>query len=132
MKKWIYSGVFLDGCSRKKLKNKFSLPDGWVECFDHMTLSYNDGSEYVKYVKSLLDGMVGKKVKLKVVAQGISESAYAVKVQVPAGLPTSQKITHITLGYNPNASAVYSNYIENWNELYDSFYVYGTIRHFES
>ena len=130
-KKWIYTGVFLDEASKRNLMSKFPIPDGWNAVFDHMTVIYNDGTTYVKHVKSIIDKMIGKKFKLKIVAQGISDRAYAVKVQVPVGLPTAQHMTHITLAVSPAGKPVDSNYIDNWNDIYGNMYVTGVLKHFE-
>lgn len=129
MSKWIYVGIFLDEKSKKKLKKKYTIPEGWVEYFDHMTVIYNDGSQVAQDIKSICDTLGGKKVKLQVVSQGISDKAYAVHVKVPVGIPCGNKISHITLATSPTGKAVDSNYIENWIDVSDkNLYVTGTLK----
>lgn len=131
MKKWIYVGIFLDEKSKKKLKKKYTIPEGWKEYFDHMTVIYNDDSQVAEDIKSICNLLEGKKVKLKVVSQGISDKAYAVHVKVPAGIPCGNKISHITLATSPKGNAVDSNYIENWIDITDkNLYVTGTLKTF--
>lgn len=130
--KWIYVGAFLDEKSKKKLQKIYKVPSCWTEYFDHMTLIYNDGSEYAEYVKDICDRIGNKKIKLQVVSQGISDKAYAVHVKVPAGIPCGNKISHITLATSPTGKAVDSNYIENWIDITDkNFYVTAKIGTFE-
>ena len=130
MSKWIYVGIFLDEKSKKKLKKKFEIPSGWREYFDHMTVIYNDESQYAYDIKSICDALEGEKVKLQVVSQGISDKAYAVHVKVPAGIPCGNKISHITLATSPRGGKpVDSNYIENWIDISDkNLYVTGTLK----
>lgn len=131
MDKWIYVGIFLDEKSKKKLKKIYTIPDGWIEYFDHMTVIFNDGSDYAKDVKSIANKLEGTKVKLQVVSQGISDKAYAVHVKVPAGIPCGNKISHITLATSPIGKAVDSNYIENWIDITNKcLYVTGTLKTF--
>ena len=133
MDKWIYVGVFLDEKSKEKLKRIYNIPEGWTEYFDHMTVVYNDGSEQAKSVKSICDTILGKQFKLQVSGTGISDKAFAVSVNVPAGLPTNNKINHITLATSPTGKPVDSNYIENWNKLSkDNLYVTGILKVFKS
>lgn len=131
MSNWVYVGIFLDEKSKKKLKKKYTIPKGWKEYFDHMTVIYNDGSQVAEDIKSICNSLEGKKVKLQVVSQGISDKAYAVHVKVPAGIPCGNKISHITLATSPEGKAVDSNYIENWIDISDKdLYVTGTLRTF--
>jgi hypothetical protein len=131
MDKWIYVGIFLDEKSKKKLKKIYTIPDGWTEYFDHMTVIFNDGSDYAKDIKSITNKLEGTKVKLQVVSQGISDKAYAVHVMVPAGIPCGNKISHITLATSPTGKAVDSNYIENWIDITNKcLYVTGTLKTF--
>ena len=129
---WVYVGIFLDNASRKKLKKLYIIPQGWKEYIDHMTVIFNDNSEYAKYVKSICDQLGEKKIELKVVSQGISNKAYAVRVDLPAGIPCGNKISHITLACSPEGLAVDSNYIENWHNISKAFSVKGTLKIFKS
>lgn len=124
---WIYAGVFLDDSSKAKMKEMFKLPDGWKEYFDHMTIVFNDGSEYAQIIKNFCEKNEGKEVCLKVVGQGLSNNAYAVEVVLPPGIPCANKIPHITLGCSPIGKPVDSNSIENWHNIDNPFYVYGTV-----
>lgn len=129
---WIYVGIFLDEKSKKKLKKLYNIPEGWKEYFDHMTVIYNDNSQYAQYIKTLADKLEGKEVELKVVSQGISDKAYAIHVDIPAGIPCGNKISHITLACSPEGFAVDSNYIENWHTISKPFTVKGILKNFKS
>ena len=95
MSNWIYVGIFLDEDSKERLKEKYIIPEGWKEYFDHMTVIFNDGSQYAQDIKSICDKLEGKSFDLQVVSQGISDKAYAVHVKVPVGVPCGNKISHI-------------------------------------
>ena len=131
MSNWIYVGIFLDEKSKKKLKKYYKVPDGWTEYFDHMTVVFNDNSKYVEYVKNICDKLGEIKVKLNVVGHGISDKAYAVRVNMPPGIPCTNKYSHITLATSPDGKAVDSNYIENWHTTTKSLQITGTLKVFE-
>ena len=131
---WIYIGIFLDEKSKKLLKKLYPLPaDFWTEYYDHMTVVFNDNTIIAKAVKSINERNLGKKFKLKLVGPGISDKAYAVQVELPKGVVSANKITHITLATcKPNGgNAVDSNYITNWSKTYDNVYITGEMRVFE-
>ena len=128
MSNWIYAGIFLDNISKKKLKSRFIVPDGWNKYFDHMTIVFNDGSQTAQDIKSIVNKLVNREVTLKVISQGISDKAYAVHVEVPAGIPCGNKISHITLATSPTGKPVDSNYIENWIPVNDTIYINGKIQ----
>jgi hypothetical protein len=131
---WIYIGIFLDEKSKKLLKKLYPLPaDFWVEYYDHMTVVFNDNTMIAKAVKSINENNIGKKFKLKLVGSGISDKAYAVQVELPKGVVSANKITHITLATcKPNdGKAVDSNYITNWSKIYDNVYLTGEMKVFE-
>ena len=117
---WIYVGAFLDKESQTILKNSFILPTGWIEYFDHMTLVYNDGTPCAEAAKSICEKLIKTYkhyVNLEVVAQGISDTAYAVLCTLPSGIPCTNKVAHITLGCATEGKPVESNYIVNWHML---------------
>ena len=124
---WIYIGIFLDEKSKKLLKKLYPLPEWWKEYYDHMTVVFNDSTKLANDVKSINEHNIGKKFKLKVVGPGISEKAYAVQVELPKGVVSANKITHITMGVAPieGANAVDSNYITNWSKIYENIYITG-------
>lgn len=128
MSNWVYAGIFLDDSSKKLLKNMFIVPDGWTKYFDHMTIVFNDGSQNVQDIKSIVDKLINREVKLKVVSQGISDKSYAIHVEVPPGIPCANKISHITLATSPTGQPVDSNYIENWTPIWCPLYVDGKIK----
>lgn len=128
MSSWIYAGIFLDNKSKSKLKNKFTIPQGWNKYFDHMTIVFNDGTTKAAEVKSIVNKMINREVRLKVVSSGISDKAYAVHVELPAGIPCANKISHITLATSPTGKPVDSNYIEDWIDIYEDIYVTGKIQ----
>ena len=128
---WIYIGIFLDEKSKKLLKKLYPLPaDFWVEYYDHMTVVFNDNTKLAYDIKLINDHNIGKKFKLKLVGPGISEKAYAVQVELPKGVVSANKITHITLATcKPNGGkAVDSNYITNWSKIYDNVYLTGEMK----
>jgi hypothetical protein len=128
MSSWIYAGIFLDNKSKSKLKSKFPIPQGWNKYFDHMTIVFNDGTPKAAEVKSIVDKMINREVRLKVVSSGISDKAYAVHVELQAGIPCANKISHITLATSPTGKPVDSNYIEDWIDIYEDIYVTGKIQ----
>jgi len=130
---WIYIGIFLDDKSKKKLKKLYPLPDAWKEYYDHMTVVYNDKTHLANDINMINKNNIGKKFKLKIVGPGISEKAYAVKVELPAGVVSANKITHITMGVASieGANAVDSNYITNWSKIYENIYVTGKMEAFK-
>jgi len=128
MSSWIYAGIFLDNKSKSKLKSKFIIPQGWKKYFDHMTIVFNDGTTKAAEVKSIVDKIVNREVRLKVVSSGISDKAYAVHVELPGGIPCTNKISHITLATSPIGKPVDSNYIEDWIDIYEDIYITGKIQ----
>ena len=128
---WIYVGIFLDEKSKNKLKELYPIPDSWQEYYDHMTVVFNDGTDIAKAVKSINDKNLNKKFNLKVVGPGISDKAYAIQVELPEGVVSANKITHITLGTSETGKAVDSNYITNWSKIYDDLFICGTMKVFE-
>lgn len=127
--KWIYVGVFLDEKSKNKLKSIYKVPKGWKPYFDHMTVTYNNGSEEVQKAKEKCDELGEIEVKLKVVGYGISDKAFAVKVEKPSNLPCTNEITHITLAVSPTGKPVDSNYIEKWERnTINNLYVTGILK----
>lgn len=131
---WIYVGIFLDNKSKKLLKKLYPVPaDFWIEYYDHMTVVFNDNTMIAKAVKSVNENNIGKKFKLKVVGPGISDKAYAIQVELPKGVVSANKITHITLATcKPNGgNAVDSNYITNWSKVYEDIYLTGEMKVYE-
>ena len=127
---WIYIGIFLDDKSKKLLKKLYPLPEWWKEYYDHMTVVFNDNTKLANDIKLINEHNIGKKFKLKLVGPGISEKAYAVQVELPKGVVSANKITHITLATcKPNdGKAVDSNYITNWSKVYDNVYLTGEMK----
>ena len=131
---WIYIGIFLDEKSKKLLKKLYPVPaDFWVEYYDHMTVVFNDHTMIASAVKSINEHNIGKKFKLKLVGPGISDKAYAIQVELPKGVVSANKITHITLATcKPNGgNAVDSNYITNWSTVYEDIYLTGEMKVFK-
>ena len=126
--KWIYVGIFLNEISKKRLKKFYTIPEGWKEYFDHMTVVYNDGSQTAKDIYSVCKKLEGKNFRLQISGSGISDKAYAVSVNTPAGLPSGNKINHITLATSPSGKPVDSNYIENWSKINKDLFVTGTLK----
>ena len=127
---WIYIGIFLDEKSKKLLKKLYPLPEWWKEYYDHMTVVFNDNTKLANDIKLINEHNIGKKFKLKLVGPGISDKAYAIQVELPKGVVSANKITHITLATcKPNGgNAVDSNYITNWSKIYDNVYLTGEMK----
>lgn len=130
---WIYVGIFLDDKSKNLLKKLYPTPKGWTEYYDHMTVVFNDGTTIADAVKSINEHNISKKFKLKLVGSGISNKAYAAQVELPKGVVSVNKITHITLATCPwaDGKAVDSNYITNWSTVYEDIYLTGEMRVFK-
>lgn len=125
MKDWLYVGIFLVELSKNTLKEHYPIPKGWKKYYDHMTVVYNDGSQFAKNVKFINERHFCKRLTLRVIAVGISEKAMAVKVELPQGVVCANKIPHITLGVSPDGKPVDSNDITNWNTIHTPFYLTG-------
>jgi hypothetical protein len=130
MENWIYVGLFLDDKSKKFLKRLYSIPKGWKEYYDHMTVVFNDGSQFAEDVKSVNEKHFHKRLTLKVIAVGISEKAMALKVELPGGVVCANKIPHITLGTSLEGKPVDSNDITNWHNIGWPFTVIGSMHEF--
>jgi len=128
MDNWVYIGVFLDEKSKKKIKKIYNIPNGWTEYIDHMTVAFNNGSYEASVAKDICDKIGEKKIKLKVIGQGLSDKAYALRVEMPAGILCTNHISHITLACSPEGKAVDSNYIENWHNISNPFTIKGTLK----
>ena len=128
MDNWVYIGIFLDEKSKKKIKKIYNIPFGWSTYIDHMTVAFNDGSYEASVVKDICDKLGEKKVKLKVVGQGLSDKAYALRVEIPAGIPCTNNISHITLACALEGKPVDSNYIQNWHNISNPFTVKGILK----
>lgn len=126
-KNWIYIGIFLDKKSREKLKTLYPTPENWNEYYDHMTVVFNDGTDIANAVKSINETNIGKVFKLNVVSVGVSDKAFAIHVELPLGVVCANKIAHVTLAVSDNGSAVDSNYITNWSDIYTPFEITGTM-----
>ena len=132
---WIYIGIFLDEKSKRTLKELYPAPEGWKEYYDHMTVVFNDGTEIANAVKSINEKNIDSIFNLRVVGPGISDKAYAVQVELPRGVVSANKITHITLATSETGSAVDSNYITNWgtiirSKVYPDLYISGKMKVF--
>lgn len=128
MKKWLYVGVFLDSASKYILKEHYSIPEGWKEYCTHMTVVFNDGSEFAEAVRSANIRNMDKQFSLEVVAVGISEKAMAIKVNLPKGIVCANKIPHITLGVSLEGKPVDSNAITIWNTIIEPFRLRGEMK----
>ena len=116
-KNWIYIGIFLEESSKCMLRQFYQIPEDWKEYYDHVTITFNDGSELSRVVKEMNRDNIGEFYTFKVTGIGVSEKALALRVELPTFVVCSNKIPHITLGVAPNATPVESNNITIW---YDS------------
>lgn len=120
MKKWIYVGYFLTEQSRNWLLSliKDNIPEGWKIYLDHMTYVFNDGSEETQKTYEMVKTYFGENQKLHIDAIGLSDRALAFRV-VEKNL-TKNALAHITIAVAPEAKPVESNYITNWEKIFDN------------
>lgn len=119
-KRW--SAVVLDNASRNNLINQYKsqIPEGWEVIAHHQTINPFDVVD---------DSLVGKSVKLKVIAVGLSDKAFAVKVEGYEG-KTNNAFPHITIAINRvgGAKPKDSNEIKNWTPALNDIALTGTIQ----
>jgi hypothetical protein len=123
-KNWIYIGLFLVEDSKKFLKKKFSIPEGWKVFCDHVTLVYNDGSELSKVAFKVNCSKIQSLSTITVTGIGISEKAIALRVAYPLGLVCTNRIPHITIA--AKNAPVDSNDIVLWTDV-EHFTLYGRV-----
>lgn len=129
--KWIYDAVFLDEESVKILENvakdvMHNIPEDWKKYLHHMTLCFNNGSEYSDALHNYYLKSHGQKVYLSISQIGWSDKAIAFRVNYAGEI--ANRIPHITAYVAPNGKPVESNNITNWMNLYAySVLVSGTI-----
>lgn len=116
-----WSAVLLDEKSRTKLIDQYKsqIPNGWDVIAHHQTI---DPFNLVS------DALVGKPVELKVIAVGLSDKAFAVKVEGYQG-KTNNKFPHVTIAINRagGAKPKDSNEIKNWTPVLNGITLKGTI-----
>ena len=106
-----------------------------MEKISVITVVFNDITDIANAVKSINEKNIDSVFNLRVVGPGISDKAYAVQVELPRGVVSANKITHITLATSEKGSAVDSNYITNWgtiirSKVYPDLYVSGKMKVF--
>ncbi len=118
----MYSAVVLDKESRSKLLSVMGtyVPDDWEKIAHHMTINMGP-------IKPELERYLGMTVPLRVKEIGISEKAFAVKVE---GFPTTNKIPHITIAIDRKGGGkpVMSNLITDWRPIQLGFDLKGTVK----
>ena len=104
-----YSGIFLDRTSRKKLLNKFKLPNGWKPYSEHMTIKLGSLPDNLK-------SQIGKKFSITINKIGISDTNIALGVDSQL---STNKIPHITFAVDTNhgAKPKDSNQIKKWKKI---------------
>ncbi|GAM21550.1 hypothetical protein SAMD00019534_047250 [Acytostelium subglobosum LB1] len=127
-----YTCALLDHDSHHLAKSWFELPEGWeLKCHhttmnlgahnpalwrltddDTVVLSDEDKKNKVEEYTQMY--AVGQQAQLKVVAVGLSGAALALKV---SGVPSNNKLVHITVAHHPRAKPVESNNIINWTPI---------------
>jgi hypothetical protein len=114
-----WSAVVIDGATRDKLLSEYKsqIPDGWEVIAHHMTINPFAPTDDA-----------GKDVKLKVIATGKSDKAFAVKVTGYDG-KTNNKFPHITIAIDRSGGAKPkdSNDISEWKDVQDGIVVSGVV-----
>lgn len=124
-KKFVWSSAKLDDKSRGRLLAKIGhiAPVNWKVIAEHMTLSFG------KTLESLgVKDLIGETVSLKVIGYGMSDMAFAVKVEGFEDI-IKDRTPHITIAINDKKGAkpVNSNDIKNWVLFEDKDDTYITI-----
>lgn len=127
---WIYDAIFLDKESVKILEELASdvmvVPEDWRKYLHHMTLCFNNGSEYSDALHNYYLPKHGEKVTLFINQIGWSNKAIAFRADFPGEI--ANRVPHITAYVSPNGKPVDSNAIGNWKNLYSrSVTISGTI-----
>ncbi len=126
----MFSGIFLDDKSRKRLLNrvKLMIPDGWEIYADHITISHkikHGNGEVPESVIPYLELSVG----LIVDEYGINDRVFAVGVDT-MGIETRNKKPHITIAVNKleGASPKESNDLEDWKTFKRPLRISGKVK----
>lgn len=118
-KRW--NAVVLDDTSRNSLINQYKsqIPKGWEIIAHHQTIGFGVVDE----------SLMGTPVELKVIAVGLSDKAFAVKVKGYEG-KTNNAFPHVTIAINRvnGATPKDSNVIENWTPELNGINLTGTIQ----
>ena len=124
---WLYYGMFLDDKSKEKVLSilgEESVPEGWKQYLDHMTVIFNDGSDNARHWASLCEKQVGTTAVLMATHLGVSDRAIALKV---IGYQSNNANPHVTISVAPGARPVESNQITTWVPLKNPIYLNTTL-----
>ena len=128
-KNWVYVGIFLDESSKEELNKLYTIPSGWKECFDHITIVYNDNTKFAEDVKNACSYLGESKIRIKVLSQGMSDKAYALQLKIPAGIPCGNKTFNVAIATSPIGKTIDINDIDDWIDISDKkLDVFGVIK----
>lgn len=117
----MYTAIFLDAESKKKLLECFDIPKGWKICADHMTT--NMGTIEAGPAADFFDQQVDLTVK------SVAQNNLVMAVGVDCEVPSVNKIKHITLAFNPQGGKPkMSNQLESWKVLETPIILQGTLK----
>ena len=127
---WIYFGVFLDVDSVNTLFKEigYYIPNNWKIYCHHMTIAFNNKTQDAENIYNEYKPRFGEKINLVVTEIGISNDAFAVKVEFNG--VTQNSFPHITIATPINGKPVKSNYITKWEKLEKPFNVTRTLNAF--
>lgn len=121
----MYTAILLDKTSRDLLKTKFKniIPEKWKIYAHHMTI--NMGS-----IKNgpIAENLLGKKTHMTVITAAMDKNVIAVGVKTD--ILSNNFIKHITIATNikNGAKPSMSNRLTKWENLTNTFKIYGTIQ----
>lgn len=126
-----YAAVVLDSASHALLceftNQHLPWPDAKIYCH-HSTIAHH--SNITPDILAWVTEHEGEHITLLCTEMGVSQKAFALKVEPTSAIPCVNAIRHITLATNPatDGHAVDSNYIPLWHPLHQPFLVQGTIQ----
>lgn len=129
-KNWLYFGVFIDNKAKQINLNtlkeyNITIPKDWNVYNHHMTIAFNNQSELAKELYEMYKPHFNTTINIMVNGIGISDKAIALRINFL--LPTSNKITHITMAVSKDGKPRFSNEITNWMDI-KPYTITGTIK----
>jgi hypothetical protein len=123
MSKPSYTGIVLNAASRAALLAAVPPPEGFEKIAHHMTINLGEAA------KGPAAHLLGREVKLTLIAVGRSEKVVAARVETT--VPSINEIKHVTVGVNRAAGGkpFDSNKITDWHPLHpdDRIELTGTV-----
>lgn len=116
----MYTAAVLTSQARQSLLEAVKLPSDWKTICHHMTINMGDSS------KGPAKGLLGKSVKMTVVAVAKNDKVIAAKVETQ--VPSVNTVKHVTLAVDVKngGKPVMSNQLTEWVSV-EPFDIDGTI-----